>query len=194
MLANDAIPPSRQLFQTIKPWLAITLCGAALTLAGCTFLGTTAVLSPVGPAPTESLAANGNGSLQVYSAHAPTGPDVIDREWVWNNDWTTELLFSPARSDYALYNDQGTLIQWVRNARNQYDPIPTRVSLPPGQYEIEADADGDGGTFPVRVPVVIKSGLTTQVHLGDGWQPNHTDTQDMVRLPNGDIAGWRANP
>jgi hypothetical protein len=155
-----------------------------------------AVLSPVGPAPAESAQTIGDGSLQVYSAHAPTGPDLMEEEWVWNeNFWNDELLYSPARSDYALYNDQGSLIKWVRNARNPYDPQPAIVSLPPGRYQIEAAADGgENGTFPVRVPVIIKPGQTTRVHLGDGWQPNRGDTQDMVRLPNGDFAGWPANP
>lgn len=196
MLAKDAISPSRQLIETMKPWLAIAVCGATLALAGCTFLGETTVLSSIGPAPIESPPTTGYGSLQVYSAHAPTGPDLMEQEWTWFADsWSNDLLYSPARSDYALYNEQGTLIKWVRNARNQYDPKPTSVSLPPGRYEIEAAADGgESGTFPVRVPVVIKPGQTTRVHLGDGWQPNHCDARDVVRLPNGDFIGWRANP
>ncbi|HVM60693.1 MAG TPA: hypothetical protein VMV72_07485 [Verrucomicrobiae bacterium] len=180
----------------MKRPLAMSLCGAVFALAGCSSMDQMAVLSPVGPAPTQSSPTTGHGSLQVYSANAPTGPDFMEQEWTWQSQfYSGDLLHSPAHSDYAIYNQHGTLIKWVRNARNPYDPKPTIVSLPPGSYQIEAATDGgESGIFPVRVPVVIKSGQTTQLHLGDGWQPNLCDTHDFVRLPNGDLAGWPANP
>ena len=81
----------------------------------------------------------------------------------------------------------------MRNARNPNDGEPALVSLPPGRYEILAQAQDWAGTVEVTVPVVIRAGRTTTAHLVDGWKPHrHYTDKDVVRLPDGEIAGWLA--
>jgi hypothetical protein len=43
------------------------------------------------------------------------------------------------------------------------------------------------------LPVLIEFGRTTVAHLSDNWQPKaHFTEADVVRLPDGQIAGWLA--
>ena len=61
-------------------------------------------------------------------------------------------------------------------------------------YRIEAEAEaGDQGVIKVAVPLAVEHGKTTVVHLEGDWTPpgNYSDAE-VVRLPGGQIAGWRA--
>jgi hypothetical protein len=115
-------------------------------------------------------------------------------ELLWNNDFgKNEFLYEPAHTDYTIYNEGGRLLKRVRNARDRNDPEPTLVSLPPGRYQIQAEAEDYAGTLEVRVPVVIQAGRTTVAHLSGGWKPQSQYTRnEVVRLPDGEIAGWLA--
>jgi hypothetical protein len=98
-------------------------------------------------------------------------------------------------SGYTIYSNDGRRIKWVPNSIEgdwTVEP-PTRVSLPPGMYKIRAE----GGEYGwVIVPVVIKSGKTTPVYL-DGERhsiDSLANLDNSVRLPDGQVVGWAANP
>ena len=151
----------------MKRWFSIALSGAIFGLMGCSSPRKVAVLDPIEPAPADSPATTGDGSLQVYSARRPAGIELTKQEWLWNNDFgRNDFLFSPAHTDYAVYDDQGVLLRRVRNVRDANDSEPAIVPLPPGRYEIQADAEnGYGGSIAVQVPVVIRAGQNTKVQL-----------------------------
>jgi hypothetical protein len=47
--------------------------------------------------------------------------------------------------------------------------------------------------FRVNVPVTIKSGQTTRVHLDDNWTaPPEAKKSELVVLPDGNPVGWRS--
>jgi hypothetical protein len=181
----------------MRIYCSLALIGALLGLIGCSSPMKVSCLAPIGPAPTEARAGTGDGSLQVYSARLAANVGFMEAEWRWNNDFgKNEFLYSPGHCDYAIYAEDGALVKQVQNAQNYQDSQPTVVSLPSGHFEVAADAeDGYGGTQPVRVPVVIRSGLNTEVHLAEGWRPRgHYSKKEMVSSVSGDVAGWRANP
>ncbi len=173
---------------------AIVLTGALIWLVGCASPARVAVLEPIGPAPTKRPGNGVDGFLQVYSARKPATVDPNMEERLWDDDFgKNEFLYEPAHTDYTIYALGGKLLEQVRNARNENDPEPTLVSLPPGRYEIQAEGEDDAGPLEVRVPVVIQAGQTTTAHLAGGWKPHrHYTDNDVVRLPDGEIAGWLA--
>ena len=64
------------------------------------------------------------------------------------------------------------MLEQVRNANGMNDADPTMVKLSPGVYKVEAKAkDYDDVNWTVMVPVLIKPGLTTTVHLDGNWNP-----------------------
>jgi hypothetical protein len=115
-------------------------------------------------------------------------------ERLWDDDLgKNEFRYDTAHTDCTIYSEGGRLLKRVRNARDRNDPEPTLVSLPPGRYEIQAGAEDYAGTLEVRVPVVIQAGRTTVAHLSGGWKPQRQYTRnEVVRLPDGEIAGWLA--
>ena len=172
----------------------MVLTGALIWLVGCASPTKAAVLEPIGPGPARRLQSSGDGRLQVYSAREQAGIDVNIEERLWDNDFgKNEFLYDPAHTDYTIYSEGGRFLKRVRNARDRNDPEPTLVSLPPGRYEIQAEAEDYAGTLEVRIPVVIQAGRTTAAHLVDGWKPrSHYAGNEVVRLPDGEIAGWLA--
>ena len=69
---------------------------------------------------------------------------------------------------------------------------PQKVELPVGAYCVIARANGYG---VVTVPVIIQADQVTTVHLegSPAWQNGSQLSQsNPVRLPDGEIAGWRA--
>jgi hypothetical protein len=81
----------------------------------------------------------------------------------------------------TVHNDNGELVEG-----------PAEVSLAGGRYRVVALANGYG---LVIVPVVIVRSQVTTVHLEGS--PSWPDKQALlhsnpVRLPDGEIAGWRA--
>jgi hypothetical protein len=145
--------------------------------------------------PDRSAQQSKEGSLQVYSARVSADVDVNAEEFFWNNDFgRNDFLYEPAHADYTIYGSDGKVLKRVRNAHDWNDGKPALVKLPPGHYEVQAQAEAYAGeTIPVKVPVVIKAGHETVVHLGGDWKPRgHYKRTELVRLPNGQMAGWRA--
>ncbi len=157
--------------------LSLWLCaGSAILLTACV---SCPPLPPVGPSPVASSSSvPGTGTLVVYSA------------------WSCfDTYLTSDHSGYTIYSNDGKRIKWVPNSIEgdwTVEP-PTRVPLPPGTYKIKAE----GGEYGwVIVPVVIKRGETTPVYLdGERHSIDSLASQDnSVRLPNGEIVGWAANP
>jgi hypothetical protein len=157
---------------------ALTLYLAALLLAGCSLNKSMLVLDPVGPPPAAVGQTNLPGTLIVYSAFSPHGSPGIDR---------------PVYTSYQLLQEG----QPPRRMKN--DPMnalggPLPATLQPGTYTVVAKANGFG---KVKVPVTIRGGQTTVVHLeqGGSW-PNR---EEIIKtgascLPDGRVVGWRAQP
>jgi hypothetical protein len=66
------------------------------------------------------------------------------------------------------------------------------VELPAGTYRIIAQANGYGF---VTVPVTVVAGHETILHLegGDRWpNPRAFNQSNAVRLPDGEVVGWKS--
>lgn len=179
----------------MKAFFPAALAGALFLVAGCATTPKLASLAPVGPAPNAPPQPSGQGYLQVYSARPLADKNVNMREFFWD-DYQASNQFprTPAHTGYTIYTWDGRFLRKVTNASNRDEPQPTRVTLPPGLYQIKAEAKGDNPQpFTVRVPVLIEPGKTTMVHLEGNWQPERAFTDnEVVRLPNGEIVGWNA--
>ena len=104
------------------------------------------------------------------------------------------LACSLAHTGYVIRTENGKALKYVYNSRNPTDPQPTRVALPPGRYQIEAQAEEAGrNTVTVVLPVLIEPGKTTVAHLSGHWKPKvQFSDSDVVRLPDGQsLVGWR---
>ncbi len=173
----------------------IVTIGALAMLTGCASEPTVSLLQPVGPAPAGPKAAVAQGSLEVYSApqQEPMGVNTTD----WWSDYNLNrslISYGLAHTDYVILTRDGKDFQYVRNAKDPADPTPARVSLAPGRYEVKAEAERPDGTLVnVIIPIVIKPGKTTVVHLAGNWKPKgQFANNQVVRLPDGQIAGWLA--
>jgi hypothetical protein len=100
----------------------------------------------------------------------------------------------------ALFFSQGTQAsKLLHNLRDGVAPVsetalqdPVAVGLPPGKYRVSARANGYGS---VTVPVIIEPQQSTILHLeGGGSWPNEPafNQTNTVRLPDGQIIGWKA--
>jgi hypothetical protein len=174
---------------------SIAIVSALVWIAGCASAPTIAIVEPVGPAPASQTTALSQGSLQVYSARQKEPIDTSFTQWEWDyNLGRNSRIYGLAHTDYIILTQEGSTLQYVRNALNPTDPEPALVTLPPGHYKVEAEAEGhDGQTRKVVIPAVVEPGKTTVVHLSGNWQPRrHFADADVVRLPDGQIAGWLA--
>jgi hypothetical protein len=176
---------------------SIALAAASVLLAGCASTPQFAELQPVGPAPAGPRKGCPVGRLQVYSAPQAEPIQMEGGEWWrWDTAYASKRLpRGIAHSSYLIRTNGGHLVEYVRNAKSAMDPIPTVVTLPPGQYEVQAQAEApDGSINRVLLSVVIQPGKTTVVHLVGNWKP-HTQymNKQVVRLPDGQIAGWLAS-
>lgn len=146
----------------------------AVLAASCASAPPTIVHKTVGPGPTV-VNQEHNGFLKVYSA----------TEWIAYDDLPSLLKYTNYQIDAA----DGTTFKEVAND----DQEPTRVILPKGTYTVVAWSDTSG---KVSVPVAIETGKTTIVHLEreKDWKeaPAGIDSDDLVRLPNGQPIGFRA--
>jgi hypothetical protein len=165
----------------MKPFVAMILLIAAALVAGCVSPQHGLVLDPIGPPNPQSAGAGSTGTLVVFSAPDPHA-DFND------------LPYLRRYTDYKITHEDGKLVQTVQNDSRALMEGPRRVQLPVGAYRVMARANGYG---IVTVPVIIRSNQVTTVHLegGPSWQ-NRSPLKDSnpVRLPNGEIAGWRASP
>jgi hypothetical protein len=158
-----------------------SLLVAAALVAGCVSQQRGLVLDPIGPPNPQSVGAGSNGTLVVFSAFDPHA-DFND------------LPYLRHYTDYKITYQNHKLVETVHNANDTLLEGPKRVQLPVGAYFIVARANGYG---VVTVPVIIQAGQITTVHLegSPAWQNRAQLSQsNPVRLPDGQIAGWRASP
>jgi hypothetical protein len=154
------------------------LMAAAGLMAGCAGEKNGMVLDPVGPVPAQSAGANGApGTLLVYSAYQATA------------DFNARNPNLPECSDYKILTADGKLLKRVHNVTDNVQQAPVPVSLPSGNYEVVARANGHG---TVTVPVQVAAGQNTVLHLEGGyhWRDQAGET-NMVCLPGGEIVGWK---
>ncbi len=166
----------------MKRMIILSLTVAGAWLSGCaTSDRTWLVLDTVGPAPVQTAAANStNGTLMVYSAYEA------------NADFNARDPYRHEYSDYWIFSASGTSRQRVQNSSGTILQRPQAVELPVGIYRVKAQANGYG---LVTVPVMIRAGCDTIVHLEGGvrWPvPSGFNQTNAVRLPDGEIVGWKA--
>jgi hypothetical protein len=94
-------------------------------------------------------------------------------------------------SDYTVFSEDGKLLQAIHNDVGGVTEDPKPAELHPGKYRIVARANGYGW---VTVPVIIVAHSVTTVRLegGSSGLKNEALANNSVRLPDGEIAGWRA--
>jgi hypothetical protein len=163
----------------MKLFLVTSVLAAATSLAGCAAHGSGLVLDPVGPPPLSSSATGPDGTLRVFSAFEQ-GADF------------NSATYCRHFTDYKVLSANGRLVQAVQNNTSAMVAAPKRVELPPGTYRVVARANGYG---QITVPVIIKPGQVTTLHLegGSAWANREAlATSNPVRLPGGEIAGWRS--
>ena len=150
--------------------------GFAALLAGGAFARPTAVREAAGPQPRGlNLRV---GFLTVYSAT--------------QEHLESDNTYRYPHTDYRIYTRDGRFCEWVSNALSASDEMPERVILPSGEYRVVAESETEG---TVSVPVVIRTGHTTELHLErnkDWTPPMLARASDFVRLPNGQPIGFRA--
>jgi|WetSurMetagenome_2_1015567.scaffolds.fasta_scaffold699310_1 hypothetical protein len=164
----------------MKLLLAASVFVGTAFLSGCASHGPGLVLDAVGPPPVASVCTASTGTLMVYSAFEQ-GAEFNGR--YYRRQYTDyKILSADGKPLQAVHNDNGTLIE-----------APKRVQLPVSVYRVAARANGYG---EVIVPVVIRPDQVTRVHLeGSPAWPNSQELarSNPVRLPDGEIAGWRAS-
>ena len=149
-------------------------------LWGCASHGPGLVLDPVGPPPGASVGAGSTGILMVYSAY--------EQGAYFNSPYYRRQF-----TDYKILSTEGELVQSVHNDTGTLVEAPKRVQLPVGIYRVVARANGYGKAI---IPVAIRANLVTKVHLeGNPAWPDGREIakSNPVRLPHGEIAGWRAS-
>ena len=160
-----------------KPFISIAV-GALL--AGCASMQSGLTLDTVGPAPTPSAQSNSEqGTLTVYSAYQV------------NAGFNNPDPFRPVHSDYKIMDRDKNTVKWVHNATGDVAQSVVPISLPPGKYFVAARSNSYG---IVTVPVIIAPGRATVLHL-DGlktWEGNPINGANAVRLPDGDVVGWKS--
>jgi hypothetical protein len=164
----------------MKLVMAANLLVAAL-VAGCASQQQGLVLDPIGPPEPLSHGSDARGTLVVYSA--------FDSRADFN-----DLPYLRHYTDYKITDPAGKLVQTVHNSDPTRLEGPKRVQLPVGAYCVVARANGYGA---VTVPVILRGNQVTTVHLEGGfsWSNRSQPGQsNPVRLPDGEIAGWRASP
>ncbi|PZR74282.1 MAG: hypothetical protein DLM52_09700 [Chthoniobacterales bacterium] len=153
--------------------------GAAMLLTSFASAQPTIVSAPVGPRPPGLHEGDYIGFLTVYSA----------TEQHPNGDNT----YANVHTDYRIYAADGRLFKQVRNSLSPTDETPERMTLPKGSYVVVAQSETMG---TVHIPVVIQTGKATDLRLErvKDWKPTAISARDSdyVRLPNGQIIGYRA--
>jgi hypothetical protein len=151
------------------PGLAASVLGLT-ALVGCAARPPFVVHDTVGP---RRQGRHADGELVVYSATYVTAAN--------------QSLY-PAHSDYTVCDQQGRPYE-VRNRSGLFGSDPAQVHLLPGRYEVKALRTGAGY---VVVPVVIEAGEKTVLDLDGTAMPQQAARNDVVRLPDGQVIGWRA--
>jgi len=168
---------------------------AALFTAGCASAPRIVSLDQVGPNPSAVPMNGQDGFLEVYSAREGVLVNVNGEVFAWNSDFgRNEFLHGTAHTDYSIYGADGRLVERVRNSAGMNDSNPAMVRLAPGVYRVEAESeDYNDVTLPVVMPVSIRPGMRTAVHLDGQWNPGaRARDYELVRLPDGRFVGWRS--
>jgi hypothetical protein len=157
----------------MKTILILMVAVLVAVLTGCST--NPIAVAPVGPNPALSGHSVSEGTLQVFS-------NIIGHSRGDNPPWYQH-------ADYYIYDLQGTLLKHVNNTIGYYESAPRMVPLHAGTYLVKAPAND---YMWVKVPVTIKGGQTTRVHLDDKWiPPAGTPNGLVIRMPNGEPVGWR---
>ena len=159
------------------PVLIATAIGMLLT--GCAARNRL-VLDPVGPPSSQPVAVGSNlGTLVVYSAYEV------------NADFNARDPYRPEYSDYKIFYSEGRLRQKVHNNSGTILQEPAKMELPAGRYQVMARANGYG---IVTVPILIEAGKNTVIHVEGGFWSNASgfNQTNAVRLPDGQVIGWKA--
>jgi len=159
--------------------MAANFLAVAALAAGCISQPHGLVLDPIGPPSPRSAWAGSNGTLVVFSAFDPHA-DFND------------LPYLRHYTSYKIISQNGKLTQTIHNDNGTLLAGPQKVELPVGAYCVIARANGYG---VVTAPVIIQANQVTMVHLegSPAWRNGSQLSQsNSVRLPDGEIAGWRA--
>lgn len=163
----------------MKSFLATIVFAAAALVSGCAVHQQALVLDQIGPSGIQPVTIGPKGALLVYSAYDPNS-DLDDVPYICQY------------TDYRILTEEGKLLLVVHNNDGSVMGGPRKVELPAGKFRVVARAKGYKA---VTVPVVISPEQLTIVHLEGGiyWPDNAALLRsEPVRLPNGEIAGWRA--
>jgi len=171
----------QRLTVTVKKFLTLQLVAAGILLSGCATGQSGMTLDTVGPVPARlAVVSSTSGALVVYSAYE-VGADFNSCD-----------PYRPEYSDYRIFTADGELLRRVHNNSGTILQDPATMQLPAGKYRVVAWANGYG---LVTVPVIVVAGRLTAVHLegGGSWPDRAAFNQtNAVRLPDGQIVGWRA--
>ncbi len=161
-----------------RPGRPVLLAAFVALVAGCA--SPRLVLDPIGPASGghPGMSSEASGLLQVFSA-----TEV-------NNDGG--ILYN-VHTGYSIHAPDGKRVRSVMNRVGYTDQQPMTVLLPAGSYVVYALSERYG---QVEAPVTIVANRLTAVYLES---PGMQDTSDvpesaLVRLPDGRVAGRRADP
>jgi len=181
----------------MKTNYALLAVSALLVVSGCSTAPKTVRLDPVGPNPSQASATSesGRGYLRVYSAKERAPIDVNATEYFWNNDFgRNDFLLGASHTPYVICNENGAVLRRVLNRADPNEAVPMLIELPAGDYQVRADAkEYNDVARAVIVPVTIRGGMTTAVHLDGNWQTvTASDSLRVVLLPNGNPVGWRS--
>lgn len=164
----------------MKAAFAIIGAGLVMILDGCVSLPQAPVTTAVvGPNPVALRSTSVQGELEVFSRLAKRTDDQ-------NLESTLPVWYQ--HSDYYLCDGNGKSLRHVFNAAGHYNSDPKIIRLPAGQYLVKAQAAPNAR---VEVPVIIKSGEITRVHLDGSWRPpGFAAKSQVVTLPDGRPIGW----
>jgi hypothetical protein len=181
---SETFKPNKTVAETMvvmKTFFTLMLITAGALLSGCASGKNGLTLDTVGPLLPQPVAASStNGTLVVYSAYEV------------NADFNARDPNRPEYSDYRIFTANGKLLQRVHNDSGTILQDPVSVELPPGKYQVIARANGYGY---VTVSVMIEVRQNTVLHLegGGSWSDESAFNQtNAVRLPDGQIIGWKA--
>jgi hypothetical protein len=150
---------------------------AGVLLGGCATPppATKVALEPIGPR-LAGPSRGREGFLRVYSA---------------TTDEQSGQIPYKVHTPYWVYTEDGQKLRSIPNHVGVADQAPMTIWLPPGRYQVLARADGLG---LITAPVVIMGGMMTEVHLTHAGMevPTGVAESELVRLPTGRFAGYRA--
>ena len=156
----------------------LIVVGLLPLMTSCASSGGPLALGPVGPETSKYIETPSTGYLKVYSATED------------HNNGDTHYF---PHTSYSVYSEDGKIVKKVANAISIHDEDPALAEVPAGTYTVLAESEYYG---MVKVKVVIEPGKLTTVNL-EYNKPSPRDASksnnDLVRLPNGSIVGWRAD-